>query len=153
MHRVLRPGGRAAVWEPINNAFSGYGLQPAKPDLSQIAAEHERVVAHSQERWEHRETMMGFDERDLVRWFVEAGFTTVRLFYEFNYLPIPQTRRQVLASIRNRPNPSLMSYEEAAREVLGERAEEHLAKYARLLLSQPTRGGGAVALLTARRQF
>jgi hypothetical protein len=40
----------------------------------------------------------------------------------------------IAANIRGRPNPNTPSYEEVARGVLGDRADEYLDRYARFLL-------------------
>ena len=150
LHRVLRAGGRASIFEPINSASAAYtwdwGL-----DMSPVQPAHGRVVAHIQEHWEHEEEMMGFDERDLVRMFVGAGFSSVHLTYEHGFGRAPRPANQVVASLRVRPNPSMLSYEEAARAVLGDGADEYLSRLARLLASQPLSGVGAVAYVTATR--
>ena len=63
----------------------------------------------------------------------------------------PRPANQVVASLRVRPNPSMLSYEEAARAVLGDSADEYLSRLSRLLASQPLSGVGAVAYVTATR--
>lgn len=157
LHRVLRPGGRASIWEPINDAPNRYALPgqytlDSGLDLSSIQPAHDQIKAYIEERWEHKQTMMAFDERDLVRWFAEAGFSQVQLDYELRYTSGRRpTRQEVAMYLSIRPNPTMLSYEEAARAVLGAAADEHLTRYARLLLSHRRTGLAAVAVITARR--
>jgi ubiquinone/menaquinone biosynthesis C-methylase UbiE len=80
-HRILRPGGRISIAEPINSfaypeppgRFNGY-------DLSEIADLVRKVRAASSPPEE--ETLVDFDERDLLRWAEAAGFDSLRLEYE-----------------------------------------------------------------------
>ena len=50
-----------------------------------------------------------------------------------------------------RPNPNMVSYEEAAREVLGDAADDHLTALATALTDRPSTSVQAVAYLRARR--
>jgi arsenite methyltransferase len=80
-HRVLRPGGRMSIFEPINNYlpddmndFWGFDARPVR-DLV------EKIWAY--EGWDgsndERDPMMNFDEQDLIRHAEAAGFTEVHL--------------------------------------------------------------------------
>jgi SAM-dependent methyltransferase len=80
-HRVLRPGGRLSIAEPIN-AFGcpepegwlrGYDLRPVG-DLAQKVRDQ---LSPPGER-----TLVDFDERDLLAWAETAGFDPLRLDYE-----------------------------------------------------------------------
>ena len=80
-HRVLRPGGRVSVFEPINNYFPwdandfwGYDATPVR-DLV------EKIWAHEgwDEAEDHVDPMMNFDEKDLVRHAEDAAFSEVHL--------------------------------------------------------------------------
>jgi arsenite methyltransferase len=80
-HRVLRPGGRLSIFEPVNsfcyeqrNKFY-YGL-----DVSPVQHLADKVMA----RWQappEEHPLLNFDERDLFRFANEAGFEEVRLDY------------------------------------------------------------------------
>ena len=147
MHRVLRPGGRVSIFEPINREHRRF----ADIDLSELDPERTRVL----ERW-HRgadpgDAMAGFDERDLVQVFVDAGFETVELRYERVHTRAHARPDQVMAQLSMRPNPNMVSYEEAAREVLGEDADEHLSALVAALTSRPSVSVSAGAFLTCRR--
>lgn len=150
LYRVLRPGGRVSLFEPINRAMES-AVCHNDLDLSSIQPAHDRVVAQLRADWPHRETMLGFDERDLAGWFVAAGFRDVRLSYQYTSALQRRSPQNVLTSIRPRPNPTMASYEEGARAVLGDAADAHLAAYVRLVSSQPSRSIWAGAYLTARR--
>jgi ubiquinone/menaquinone biosynthesis C-methylase UbiE len=80
-HRVLRPGGRISLAEPINSFgypqptgwYNGY-------DLRAIADLVRKVLEVSSPPEE--ETLIDFDERDLLAWAESAGFDPLRLEYE-----------------------------------------------------------------------
>ncbi|OGO50631.1 MAG: hypothetical protein A2148_00725 [Chloroflexi bacterium RBG_16_68_14] len=150
LRRVLRPGGRASIFEPVNSASDGYAWNWGL-DLSSLQPAHDRIVAYLREHWEHENAMLGFDERDLVGCFVEAGFASVRLSYEYRYDCDRRRPGEITASLRVRPNPTMLSYEEGARAILGDAADDHLLRLSRLMLSQPLTGVMAAAHITARR--
>ncbi len=116
-----------------------------------LGADYKRVRAHQYERWEARETMVGFDERDLLRWCLAAGFEQVSLRYDLDYSCEPVAAEVLDNRLRGRPNPSMPSLHEAAVAVLGDGAYEFLERYRQVLMSQPSRMLRAVAHLTARR--
>lgn len=80
-HRVLRLGGRISLAEPINSFgcpeptgwFNGY-------DLREIADLVRKV--HEASSSPAEETLIDFDERDLLAWAEAAGFDPLRLEYE-----------------------------------------------------------------------
>lgn len=142
MLRVLRPGGRAAVYEPINKPSGPY-LWTWDLDLGPLRSVHERILAHLDATWEDREATMDFDEHDLEESFWRAGFRMVRIQYD-------QTRtRDVWAPalfkgyLRNRATGTMLSYEEAAQDVLGpNEAADHLHRFDAIL----DRQAGSIAL-------
>ena len=80
--RVLRPGGRLSLFEPINrfsfpesaDRLLGFDVEPV----------HE-LAAKVKARWEAHETgspLLDFDERDLFDWAEQAGFERVLLTLE-----------------------------------------------------------------------
>lgn len=73
LHRVVVPGGRLSAWEPINRAREDFGVEELA-DTSMLGADYERVRAHQYECCEAIGAMVGFDERDLVRRCMAAGF-------------------------------------------------------------------------------
>lgn len=75
--RVLRPGGRASLFEPINSA--NLRLVDAL-DFSPLGELGDRVRTWNEAFYESTDDpMINFDERDLERFFTEAGFGNVRL--------------------------------------------------------------------------
>jgi arsenite methyltransferase len=156
-YRVLKPGGRASLFEPINSAAQKYGAY-GQYDLGAQGPAHARILAYQEAHWPHRSAMLGFDERDLVRWFVGAGFF-VTLTYEHTEGPgdmlssVPRRRQQeqIAASLTRRTNPTMPSYREAAEAVLGEGAAEHLVFIVNAMLAQPRWQAFGAAYLVARR--
>jgi arsenite methyltransferase len=81
--RVLRPGGRIAIFEPINRfgleqrrATWGFGdVRGVEDLLARVIAEVDRV----QDAAGGLDSMVAFDERDLLGLAEEAGFVDLRL--------------------------------------------------------------------------
>jgi ubiquinone/menaquinone biosynthesis C-methylase UbiE len=81
-HRVLKPGGRLSIFEPINSfsspepegRFCGFDVGPVA-DLAE-------KVKNSEQRLGDDETLVDFDERDLISFAERAGFRSVELHYE-----------------------------------------------------------------------
>jgi arsenite methyltransferase len=146
-HRVLRPGGRVSIFEPINSQYLWF----AGLDLSDLEPDRSRVVDHWRSGADPGGAMTGFDERDLLAHFVDAGFESVEMTYEVARRRTTARRADVAAYLTMRPNPNMTSYEEAAREVLGDAADEHLIALATALTERPSTSVQAVAYLRARR--
>jgi arsenite methyltransferase len=81
-HRVLRPGGRLSVYEPINafairtgsdGLFCGYDIGP----VADLAAKVKALCASLQPP--DTDPMLDFDERDLLHAAERAGFTEIHL--------------------------------------------------------------------------
>jgi arsenite methyltransferase len=77
--RVLRPGGRISVFEPINvlmrdpGRLLGYDITPVKPLAAKISAFYQSIQPPG------ANPMLDFDERDLVRHAERAGFADISL--------------------------------------------------------------------------
>jgi arsenite methyltransferase len=138
LYRVLKPRGRAAIFEPINEVSeqarnraraSGF-YDSLEPEWGEIRRYYDD---HAKDWWG---TLVGWDERDLIGWFEAAGFSNVRVAYEVTSgLPLRKPRKvDIAAGFRSRPNPNTPSYEEVAREVLGDRADDYLERCARFAL-------------------
>ncbi|HXW46199.1 MAG TPA: class I SAM-dependent methyltransferase [Streptosporangiaceae bacterium] len=80
-YRVLRPGGRVSLFEPINvlmsgrdaDRFCGYDIRPVAALARKVDALYESIQPRGQD------PMIDFDERDLVRHAEQAGFPEVGL--------------------------------------------------------------------------
>ena len=80
-YRVLRPGGRISLAEPINrlmgwddrSRFYGYDIRPVMALGEKVYAVYESIQPHG------KDPMGDFDERDLVRHAEDAGFPVIDL--------------------------------------------------------------------------
>jgi arsenite methyltransferase len=79
-YRVLKPGGRMSLFEPINRLmrdppgwFSGYDLRPVAALVEKVGAVYDAIQPPDSD------PMMDFDERDLVRQAENAGFPEIGL--------------------------------------------------------------------------
>nr|BFE70970.1 hypothetical protein GCM10020092_042710 [Actinoplanes digitatis] len=120
LFRVLRPGGRLSIFEPINSfpvragADHLFGL-----DLTPVADLAAKVRAQfTPGAPDGGRPMTDFDERDLLGWAREAGFTRVTLDYraEVDVPGPPVTDWAALK--RTSPNPLAPTYGEAIEAAL-----------------------------------
>ena len=156
LYRVLKPRGRASIFEPINEVSeqvrdrviaSGFYDQ-LQPEWGEIRKYYD---AHAKNWWG---TLVGWDERELIAWFEVAGFSSVRVSYELlsGVRAHKPRKADIAAGIRGRPNPNTPSYEEVAREVLGDRADNYLERYAQFLANgDGPRSASASVYLVAKR--
>jgi len=149
--RVLRPGGRISLCEPINvlmhdcspHLFYGYDVSP----VADIAAKVNAKFAAIQPRGS--DPMVDFDDRDLVRLAEHAGFGDVRLDLRVTVTarrpPVPWDRL-----LRQSGNPNLPPLGDLLQAVL---TPAQLAEFAAHLRPLVETGRGerrvAVAYLTA----
>ena len=154
-HRVLRPGGRLSIFEPINR-FAGrrrpddlfeLGGTPVDDLLSKVR----EVFRDTSD--EAEQPMVDFDERDLLDWAIGAGFTAVQLDYRAE-VDVPADPITDWAALRGTaPNPLAPTYAEAIAAALtaGEQArlDEYLTAF--VAAGTPTRRTLATAYLRASR--
>jgi SAM-dependent methyltransferase len=117
--RVLRPGGRASLFEPINrlmreddpNRFGGYDVTPVAEIAGKVLALYESLQPTGVD------PMVDFDERDLVRLAGAAGFAEVdldlRVTVRASKQPTPWER-----FLRSSGNPLIPTMGEALERVL-----------------------------------
>jgi ubiquinone/menaquinone biosynthesis C-methylase UbiE len=122
-HRVLRPGGRLSIFEPINifgheqvrRLYYGFDVSPVQHLADKIIA-----------RWKGPEEhpLLNFDERDLFRFAREAGFEDIRMDYQAE-LKLQRWTKSWQTFLHSSGNPLDPTPEEEMIDVLdpGERAE------------------------------
>lgn len=156
LYRVLKPGGRVSIFEPINEVYErarqrlrdSSVYDALQPEWGQIQHYYDR---HKAQWWG---PMVGWNERDLSIWFEDAGFSNLKTSYEFTsgaHTAKPK-KTDILAGILGRPNPNTPSYEEVARAVLGDSADNYLQRFAQFLLNgEGARSPSASVYLAAKR--
>lgn len=133
--RVLRPGGRVALFEPINSfgmherrrEFFGLDL----PDLAELGA---KLEAACDEEPPESNPMLNFDERDLVRLAEAAGFFPVHLDLRLDVEP--QEPRAWSGFMNGSPNPNVPTFAEAMEQALTPDEAERLIAYVRPRVEQ-----------------
>jgi len=157
MYRVLRPGGRVSVFEPVNSAAARLqlpgelGCQPGGPVPGQLRAQHEQVTAAFRALSRRWHPMMDFDERDLVRAFAVAGFEAVGVEYEILVTRLPGTAEQARRFLDARGNPTAPTWIEAAMHALGPGAGAYLQAYVSSQEGRVRTDVHAFAFLTASK--
>ena len=148
--RVLRPGGRLSIFEPINRfavlAEDG-GLLGL--DLTQVAELVAKVRGAYRSVPIERDPMLDFDERDLLRWARDAGFEELELDYRAEVgvpEPPPTTDWDVLKATA--PNPLAPSLAEALDLTLTDEERRRFERHARAALA-----AGTPARRTTARTF
>ncbi len=150
--RVLRPGGRISLFEPINRAGRDYGelfrARDPRPEIKDLA---ERMTKYWEKLQPPDDPMLDFDERDLVRLAIEAGFEEVHLQLDLEVAPSPPMSWE--GWISSAGNPKIPSLKEAMQEVFN---DEERARYEQALRPLVERGGQqtcmAIAWLSAIKQ-
>jgi arsenite methyltransferase len=117
LRRVLRPGGRISLWEPVNR----FGLEERRRthggyDLSPVADLAQRVLDLFGEIQPEDDPMTDFDERDLLRLAEDAGFFPVEL--ELRAETTRTEARTWASFLQTAWNPLVPTLEEAMEQVL-----------------------------------
>jgi hypothetical protein len=95
--------------------------------------------------------MLDFDERDLVRWAGEAGFTGVRLDYRAE-IDVPGPPIADWSAVRRTsPNPLVPTYGEVLDMALTPGERDRFDAHVESLADVPTRRTAATAFLSAIR--
>jgi ubiquinone/menaquinone biosynthesis C-methylase UbiE len=152
-HRVLRPGGRISVSEPINvlmgfddhSRFFGYDIRPVMALAEKVEAVYESIQPHGQD------PMGDFDERDLVRHAEQAGFADIglelRVTVKNGKRPVPWER-----ALRMSGNPLVPPLGETLERVLSPQEIAEFTAHLRPLVESGTgRERQALAYLTATK--
>ncbi len=154
--RVLKPGGRVSIFEPINrfkrpepsNLFLGYDVAPVQ-ELAQKVREVFRRIQPME-----TDPMLDFDERDLFDLAEAAGFAEVHLNYEAKLVSndayFDVTDWDIF--LRSAGNPKIPTLEEAINEALTPGEIERFSAHLRPLVENARRRGtSAVAYLWATK--
>jgi arsenite methyltransferase len=80
--RVLKPGGRVSIFEPINRfgfpepegRFCGFDVGPVADLAEKVKSAEQRLADDA--------TLVDFDERDLITFAERSGFRSIELIYE-----------------------------------------------------------------------
>jgi ubiquinone/menaquinone biosynthesis C-methylase UbiE len=151
-YRVLRPGGRVSIFEPINrfaypeppNRFFGYDVTPVQDLAQKLLAVYTQSEASAAESME---SMLDFDERDLLRYTEQAGFPEAQMDAHFEVIGYPEAllnapggsdafpvNRSWGSFVRTSPNPLAPTLEEAMAAALMPAEAERFTAYLRPLV-------------------
>jgi SAM-dependent methyltransferase len=153
VHRVLRPGGRVALFEPINsfaspadpNRLWGFAVDGA---LDEAAAVSRAATANAPEH----ATMLGFDERDLFALILGAGLIDVRMDYHAQITGGSPPAAELDAFLATAANPLAPTYGELVTRALPSDAAARLrARLARSFAERDFVRRAAAVHLVARR--
>jgi len=130
-HRVLRPGGRLSLFEPINRfskPWGGYELGPATDLLARVRKIYEAIQPAD------TDPMRNFDERDLLAIAEQAGFEEVQLQLTIDVRQAPPLPWTTILNIA--ANPRLPTLAEAMSEALTPDEVESLRAHLQPLVEQ-----------------
>jgi arsenite methyltransferase len=153
--RVLKPGGRVSLFEPINRRFAalnretmfGFEVAPVADLASRVQAVFEAAAPADG-------AMMGFDESDLLQLAESAGFSEVSVTLELSStMGSPFTALSWDHLMMMRPNPNAPSYGEAIDQALTREEAQRLEEHLRPLMESgaESRNRGAIAYLSATK--
>ena len=153
MRRVLRPGGRISLFEPINELMYpeprdrlwGYDVSPVGHLADKVKDVFDRLSDPA------TISMTDFDDRDLVRYAVDAGFPEVHLTLELDVAPGARRAASFDSMLDSAPNPLAPTLREAIRDALDEDERGQLLDHLRdMFVSSQPRQLWAGAYLTAQ---
>jgi len=142
--RVLRPGGRLSIFEPINR----FGMEERSCDYGfDDVAGVEELLARI---WKNdddagvNDAMVNFDERDLFAHGLRAGFRDVRMELRAEVRPAAMWQmRDWNVFVNSSPNPLLPTFAEAMDSAL---APDEVARLTEKLRPQVEAGRGTTRL-------
>jgi ubiquinone/menaquinone biosynthesis C-methylase UbiE len=146
-HRVLRPGGRVSLFEPINRL--NRVIRPTPPEQIEELA-HRISTVYDELQPAGTDPMLDFDERDLVDLAEQAGFERVTMTLETTVQPAETVAWE--AYLDTAPNPNVPAPRAVMERVLSPQERELYEAYMR---PEVESGGAsrrmAVAYLVATR--
>jgi arsenite methyltransferase len=136
--RVLGPGGRLSIFEPINRfgypwpaeRFFGYDVTPVADLASKVMAVYQRLQPPD-------DPMLDFDERDLLRHAEDAGFGDIRMTVEVAIEPRPMAAGYSWeAFLKVAGNPRVPPLKDVLSEALTTSEKERLCAHLRPLVDR-----------------
>lgn len=121
LFRVLRPGGRISLFEPINRFAAGrssWDAGPVQELRDRVRAVYEAIQPLDSD------PMLDFDERDLLAIAETAGFREIHLEYRADIEPAEPRQWQTV--LHSSGNPRIPTLAEAMAQVL---TPEEVARY------------------------
>lgn len=155
LHRVLRPGGRISLFEPINRL-----MFPEPPDrfwgyeVSAVAALADKVKATFNELQDAATAaMINFDDRDLVRFAESAGFERIHLECHIDIEPGSLMHPVDLdALLDGAPNPLAPTLRESIAQALTRSEQDRFVAHLEQAIAEDEAvRRSAVAYLAARK--
>jgi arsenite methyltransferase len=123
-HRVLRPGGRISLFEPINR----FGMEERRRTWGYDVPEAEELMRRLVERFAElqpdTDPMLDFDERDLLWLAEQVGFFPITLDYRATIEAAEPRDWEVF--VRSSFNPKVPTLEEAMAEALSEEERDRV---------------------------
>lgn len=147
-HRILKPGGRFSIFEPINRFssrsysteagfFNGYDVTPVRDVARKVWSVYERIQPPD------TDPMLDFDERDLLDLAEDAGFEEVHLDYEAEVTPGDRATWGRVHDwdtfLESSGNPKIPTMKEAMNETLTPEETERFTEYLRPLVERNER--------------
>ncbi len=141
-YRVLKPGGRISIFEPIPSftypepphLLSGYDMTPIMPLAQKLRAVYERLQSAQ------AGSMSDFDERDLLKFLEGVGFTEIYLALQVGIVPgtsvnaPPAQKPNWEAFLKSSLNPLAPTLEEAMHHAFTPAEAEQFTSYLRPLV-------------------
>jgi arsenite methyltransferase len=129
--RVLRPGGRISLWEPINRFGSeerrqtllGFRIDGTEGIIAKLWAVYEGIQPPDSD------PMLDFDERDLLRLAEEAGFFPIQLTLDARIEAMERRTWDTL--VDTAWNPNVPTLREAMEQVLTPEERDRLTEQLR----------------------
>jgi EmrB/QacA subfamily drug resistance transporter len=153
-HRVLRPGGRAVLVEPItpvpadSGFYLGYDLSPVRPIAAKLSAYYTAVAAAAGPAG-GGDPLLSFDDWDLLDLAEAAGFSQIHLEVRVD-VQAPRAPCRWDRFLRMAPNPLLPTFGQVLGQALNHDEAGQLTSYLRPLVeSGRGRRRQALASLTA----
>jgi len=147
-HRVLRPGGRLSLFEPINrysNLLGSFDPGPVRELAAKVGQFYEAIQPADSD------PMRNFDERDLISFAETAGFDEIHL--ELTHDVRRAQPRPWAAVLNIAANPLVPTLAEAMHQALTAEETDRLTAHLQPLVEQGHHGKQriAIAYLSARR--